>query len=86
MAGNADRAVWRIVSTIAWCVGTAAFSTVVAAELFVGAVYLVAVSEANGERWLKLAFWILAVIPIVAGIAALRLGLRGVLPGTRRAA
>jgi hypothetical protein len=44
------------------------------------------VSEANGERWLKLAFWILAVIPIVAGIAALRLGLRGVLPGTRRAA
>jgi hypothetical protein len=76
----------RIVGIVGWCVGSLAFSAIVVAELFVGAVYLVATWEANGEAWLKLAFWVLAMIPIAAGIGVLMLGIRGVLPGTRRAA
>ena len=73
----------RIVSIVAWSVGTLMLSTVVVATLFVGAMFAIAISEADGERWLKVTFWVLAAIPVAAGIGALMLGLRGVLPGTR---
>jgi hypothetical protein len=78
--------VQRIVSIVAWSVGALMLSTVVVAQLFVGAMFAIAMWEAEGEQWLKVAFWAMAPIPVVVGIGALRLGIRGVLPGTRRTA
>jgi hypothetical protein len=78
--------VQRIVSIVAWSVGALMLSTVVVAELFVGAMLAIAMSEAEGERWLKVTFWAMAAIPVAVGIGALMLGLRGILPGTRRTA
>jgi hypothetical protein len=78
--------VHRIVSIVAWSIGTLIVSAVLVAAIFVGALFAIAMSDANGDVWLKLSFWLLAAIPVAVGIGALMLGLRGVLPGTKRVA
>jgi hypothetical protein len=71
---------------IAWSVGALVAATIVVAEIFVAAMFAIAITNAEGESWLKLSFWVLATIPVATGVIVLRLGLRGRLPGTRRTA
>lgn len=75
----------RLVNIVAWSIGTLVVSSVVAAELFVGATFAIAVTEVD-DRWLKVAFWAFAALPVAVSIAAVMLAVRGVLPGTRRTA
>jgi hypothetical protein len=72
----------RIVSIVGWSLAALLLSFVVVVALFIGAMYAIAMSDAEGERWLKVAFWVLAPVPVAVGFGALLLGVRGVLPGT----
>jgi hypothetical protein len=73
----------RIVSIIAWSVAAVLLSSAVAAGAFIGLMLAIAMSDIEGDHWLKLAFWVLAPVPVAVGVGTLVLGLRGVLPGTR---
>jgi hypothetical protein len=73
----------RIASIVAWSLAALLLSAVVVAGVFIGAMLAIAMSDAEGEHWLKVAFWVLAPVPVAVGVGTLVLGLRGVLPGTR---
>jgi hypothetical protein len=72
----------RILSIVAWSLTAFLLSFIVVAGVFIGAMLAIAMSDAEGEQWLKLAFWLLAPVPVAVGVGALVLGLRGRLPGT----
>ncbi len=76
----------RAVSIVTWSLSALLLSFFAIVGVFIGAMYAIAMLEAEGEVWLKVAFWVLAPVPLVVAIGALVLGLRGALPGTRPAA
>jgi hypothetical protein len=67
---------------VGWSLTALLLSLVAVVGLFIGAMYAIAMSDVEGERWLKVAFWFLAPVPVAVGVGALLLGVRGVLPGT----